>query len=1488
MKAADLERYAKFRSYIVGKKEDSDLSFGTSHFSSHDLLSVNPEEISAKTLVTDRISKDLLRCEGTHYNNIMRDVRKALRIPQNLLLCPAEEQKPTLVIPFVPRQEVIDVNRKMFDDYSLSYKNRESSSNEIFDSMMCAMMQHARDFVHARFQSCVEIAGELDVLRLKAREGTNQQVHCCYDSRDIQHLQVYSKVVRRMSKRDYRIDSAVSSSLKGRPINKDLDTYTCMTPLNCDFKAELLILNHLMIDFSLTDVARVANKHGAKAVVGVVMFTPEMIYRDKGVFPTLHATFEIDRKKDELVIRFMNDRLKSKKYTYSKYMSLVTCTVAPLPDGGLYIERMEASRGCFFMYKAQLISDVGISRLSVPKHRVWLNVKEKTYLLRMMKPKAFGVDTSKIVNYKWVEMFVDRKFFDQAYMYAMRLKNGDFKLSTIREYTIGKAGRHIINIKDVTVAYDFSIETEENIALFIYMKAYIDRFNLSQVVTELLKRTNARRNVGRNSVMALAFQMLWDNASKSFYEKHKTAFTSKPENIHDKVFDEFGAMRGWIDAANIGKKFVEENSIQFEKNTPEMFVEYEQFIESMSSGLMDKVRQWVTPFTELFFEGTARRKPLPARSNLTTPDVSFGGRKDLQTCKGLASALDMIMKKAQARKEGRPVGEHEVEDPSGRKHLVCDMCYKVHTGDIPVCPDLPCGCMCGLGGHKLLREINDMSSSVEDETIVEGLKELPDDLKCTLDTLYDDEVLKFDGEEFYDASIEFETTREVYDERFKTTIEEIADEGEVYVAELMHSDLNLAADKVFEEVMSADTYVDRSVSGVKTDFCNSCEGMKEATKERNLEEEALTVLDEVKKGEVEEEESVGESVDLVCDSVRMFASAAVAKRRLGLEKMPILVRTLSRKGKNRSINKDARLFITISQAKKFAEEEMVYFSIPRDIKMVYYSFEEREMSEKAKEVFKKISVLRHFSQEKSTFRSLRRVYDSSDIPSDTPVPIPTISGALHVLQQEYDNCFPGISTISYRHDHHWANQGDIDIDITVPRMEIDFTKWFLPPKIMAAASKLRTAQGGLNPQTPLALLGSAMQRNFEVEYQAMAQSVSRSVAETVANAMSKIGFRTPGGANYLHHLDYCQKNPIDSALAMDAVAEYLSKQTPAVVERCATEDLGDEFIKYHVHCLMNKDTTKPKLDGSISSTTPVVQTIVYNHQHQNATISPQFEILTKRLMDLLRPEVAVFIGKSVEELEKHINNNVYFGAETPTWGDADGTKFDKSQQEFALLCELYLYKLLGWNDFDFEKWFDASDHKRMMSYRAKMRLLLAFQRSSGNRNTALGNSIVMLLAVFSKLNITFEQLVCAINLGDDIVFAIHGPLNLEGFDDAVGGIFNISVKCTVSSQGYILGHYIVSRGDKVKLMYDIFRKLESLGRDDKMNEEKLKDTYISFRDNVKTLDDETWLPLLQKAVEMRNPHLAAANVRMIAIAMKSHAVDFETYKGLHEEFKSHY
>lgn len=99
---------------------------------------------------------------------------------------------------------------------------------------------------------------------------------------------------------------------------------------------------------------------------------------------------------------------------------------------------------------------------------------------------------------------VPKRFFDQACLQAVSYTTKDFKLSKIREYVSSKSIRHIIKIKEVSVAYDMSVSDKEHISLFIFMIAYIERYNTAVTVTELLRRTNDQRGFSQKYSLTLA------------------------------------------------------------------------------------------------------------------------------------------------------------------------------------------------------------------------------------------------------------------------------------------------------------------------------------------------------------------------------------------------------------------------------------------------------------------------------------------------------------------------------------------------------------------------------------------------------------------------------------------------------------------------------------------------------------------------------------------------------------------------------------------------------------------------------------------------------------------------------------------------------------------------------------------------------------------------------------------------------------------------
>jgi hypothetical protein len=331
----------------------------------------------------------------------------------------------------------------------------------------------------------------------------------------------------------------------------------------------------------------------------------------------------------------------------------------------------------------------------------------------------------------------------------------------------------------------------------------------------------------------------------------------------------------------------------------------------------------------------------------------------------------------------------------------------------------------------------------------------------------------------------------------------------------------------------------------------------------------------------------------------------------------------------------------------FKSDDEAFFLIPRDVCVVSYSFYRREISEAAKQILEKISVFRDYVENVECISNLKRMYEvDMSMFDDMHVPVPAIEGAIDIAQEQYDLLFPGISTLNYKHDNHLANLGDIDMAIEAESFDFKPSKWFINSSRTVYSSLLRTAQGGLNPQNTVALLGSMDQRNFQVERQGEPQSCD-TMLQAIHQTLEKVG-----RSDYMSILKEYNDNPIMDVLDIGAFEEYISKQT--------------------------------------------------------------------------------------------------------------------AEAQIALVnCD------------------------------------------------------------FNDLVIDFKKL------------------------------------------------------SRIKLMYDIYRKLESLGRVRTDDEEKFRELFISFKDNISSLDDMTLMPLLQKAVEIRSPQYAASQVQVIVMCMKKLAEDHESFYKLH-------
>lgn len=221
------------------------------------------------------------------------------------------------------------------------------------------------------------------------------------------------------------------------------------------------------------------------------------------------------------------------------------------------------------------------------------------------------------------------------------------------------------------------------------------------------------------------------------------------------------------------------------------------------------------------------------------------------------------------------------------------------------------------------------------------------------------------------------------------------------------------------------------------------------------------------------------------------------------------------------------------------------------------------------------------------------------------------SGDIQDMQFYYDKCLPGNSTVLNDFDAVTINNADISLN--VKDCTLDFSKSVplpkdklqspLTPVIRTAAEKPR--QSGL-----LENLVAMIKRNFN--------SPELSGIVDIENTASVVVDRFFDSYFLKDKISSCSlgdsggKNIIDR----QALIRWMEKQEKSTIGQLADFDFIDlPAIDQYRHII--KSQPKQKLDLSIQSEYPSLQTIVYHSKKINALFGPIFSELTRQMLSAI-------------------------------------------------------------------------------------------------------------------------------------------------------------------------------------------------------------------------------------------------------------------------------
>lgn len=317
------------------------------------------------------------------------------------------------------------------------------------------------------------------------------------------------------------------------------------------------------------------------------------------------------------------------------------------------------------------------------------------------------------------------------------------------------------------------------------------------------------------------------------------------------------------------------------------------------------------------------------------------------------------------------------------------------------------------------------------------------------------------------------------------------------------------------------------------------------------------------------------------------------------------------------------------------------------------------------------------------------------------------------------------------------------------------------------------------------------------------------------------------------------------SLNQGALIRWLEKQEKSTIGQLADFDFIDlPAIDQYRH--MIKSQPKQKLDCSIQTEYPALQTIVYHSKKINAIFGPLFSELTRQLLDDLDTTRFLFYTRKTpqdienffSDLDSHVPMDVL---------ELDISKYDKSQNDFHCAVEYEIWRRLGIDDFLAEVWKQGHRRTSLKDYLAGIRTCIWYQRKSGDVTTFIGNTVIIAACIASML--PMEKVIKASFCGDDSLIYLPKGTPLPDIQSGANLMWNFEAKLFRKTYGYFCGRYVIHHDRGAIVYVDPLKVISKLGAKHIKDWDHLEEFRVSMEDVCKSLNNCAYYTQLDQAIK---------------------------------------
>lgn len=269
------------------------------------------------------------------------------------------------------------------------------------------------------------------------------------------------------------------------------------------------------------------------------------------------------------------------------------------------------------------------------------------------------------------------------------------------------------------------------------------------------------------------------------------------------------------------------------------------------------------------------------------------------------------------------------------------------------------------------------------------------------------------------------------------------------------------------------------------------------------------------------------------------------------------------------------------------------------------------------------------------------------------------------------------------------------------------------------------------------------------------------------------------------------------------------------------------------------------------------QVIVHQEKDNNAIECSMAKAMKARFMSSIGDNVFVYTDCSPEQYADLLSSKLPANIMTDYVAvELDLAKFDKSQRRLALMLELIIMQLYGYDDDYVKAWNIKHTTSRIRNFNALVTLLVWFQRRSGDGMTYIGNTIHNMMVLSESFSPEVIRQSYILVSGDDSVVyvprSVYNDRMRHTVSNVASSVFGLEAKVLVNREfTYFCSRFILNYKSMLWFVPDMFKTAIRLGRNDIVSEEHMREVFTSLGDNLKVFKCMGLVELAAEAIAER-------------------------------------